>query len=108
MPVIMLTGVLILIVWLITGLIGGMITAFTIRWAHPGLDIPRFMVIAFGWTIGMAVGGVAHIAMNFALLSISLSYELASIIALGVTGMVIGLIGSSITYKVLESLSPSD
>jgi len=108
MPMILLASVLILIVWLIPGSIGGMVTAFTLRWADAGLDATRLVIIAFGWTIGMVVGGVIHIVMNFALLSVNLSDELASIIALGMTGMIIGLIGSWTTFKVLESSPRND
>ena len=107
-----------LTVWLIPGILGGVVTAFAVKWADKRLDTRNFVIILSGWAGGMMVGGIAGEA--FWILSVSRTFYLLTnsyfkvddlsrwIIAMSITGMVTAFIGSLTTHRVLKSLSAKE
>jgi len=104
-----------LIYWFIPAIVGGTMTALAINSTDSRITFTSILTIALGWSVGMFIGGITgrfvDIALSrFIFTSITTLHSATSLIlGLGVTGMITALIGSWITYRVLESLEqPSE
>ena len=99
-------------VWAIPGIVGGIISALTIRMAESRVTTTKLMLIAFGWIAGMTIGGVVDaVIVSLAFSSDSLDsfgHVAFWIIGWSLTGMITALFGSWITYKVLEPIMVSE
>jgi prolipoprotein diacylglyceryltransferase len=103
---------LFLLVWSSPGIVGAIISAVIIRWAEPRVNTTSLATIAFGWIAGMIIGGIVGaivLALAFSSNSSNTFSEVAFwIISWSITAMLSALIGSWITYKVLEPLTLSE